>query len=116
MFKTKIVVLILPLTILVTGVLVVSIFPQAAYAQTDYEAYMITETSNEQKLKQENTGSSSSTNINCGTNVVADNTYQPITPTCPNIPGETPTIDKEFTTTIVSSTTRIPFPTSRGTA
>jgi hypothetical protein len=61
---------------------------QAAYSQTDYEEYLITETDTEQGLNQQNIGSGSSSNINCGTNTIGTNLIQPITE-CPDIPGET---------------------------
>ena len=72
MSKLKSKALLLTFTAVLTGLLSNSLLqvPQAAYSQTDYEEYITTETNNEQKLKQENTASSGSTNINCGTNLV----------------------------------------------
>jgi hypothetical protein len=87
MLTTKIVILVLPLTML--GLFGSAILPHAAYSQTDYEEYLIVETNTEKKLNQQNTGSGSSTNINCGTNISGTNLQQPIT--CPSVPGETPT-------------------------
>ena len=86
MLRTKIVILVLPVTML--GLFGAAILPQATYSQTDYEEYL-TETNTEQTLNQQNTGSGSSTNINCGANTVGTNLAQPIM--CPSIPGETPT-------------------------
>ena len=60
--------------------------PQAAFSQTDYEQYIIPETSNKQKINQQNIASGSSTNINCGTNML-DSSQQLIRP---SVPGETP--------------------------
>ena len=81
--------MLLTFTVVLTGLSSNSLLqvPQAAYSQTDYEEYITTETNNEQKLKQENTASSGSTNINCGTNLV--DTSQQLT--CPRISPETPT-------------------------
>lgn len=59
---------------------------------------------NQQGINQQNTGSSSSTNINCGTNLV-DSSQQL---TCPSTPGETPASDRELSTTIVSNTVPVP--------
>lgn len=118
MSTTKNNALLLSMAVLVTGLSLSSIsqFPQIAHSQEDYEELIIVENNNEQKLKQENTGSSGSTNINCGTNVVAGNSPQQITTKCPSVPGETPTSDIEFTTTIVSNTARMEYPESRATA
>ncbi|CAN5388950.1 hypothetical protein BH18THE2_BH18THE2_20570 [soil metagenome] len=118
MSKSKSNSLLLTLTMIVTSLSMTSFsqLSQAVYSQTDYEELIITENNNEQKLNQENTGSGSSTNINCGTNTITSNSPQPITTICPNVPGETPpTIDKEFATATVSNTVRMEF-TSRGTA
>ena len=56
---------------LLTGLSLTSILqlPQAAHSQQDYEELIITETNNNQKLDQKNSGSGSSANLNCGTNV-----------------------------------------------
>jgi hypothetical protein len=62
--------------------------PQTVYSQTDYEEYLIMETNTEQELNQQNIGSGSSSNINCGTNIAGTNLLQPIS--CPSVPGETP--------------------------
>jgi hypothetical protein len=78
----------LPLSMLMTGLDILQ-SPLLAQSQTDYEEYIIMEDINEQKINQQNIGSGSSTNINCGTNAVGTNLPQPIT-TCPSIPGETP--------------------------
>jgi hypothetical protein len=43
----------------------------------------------DQRINQQNIGSGSSTNINCGTNMAGTNSPQQITE-CPDIPGETP--------------------------
>ena len=79
----------LPLTVLLTGLFLTSILqlPQATHSQQDYEELIITETNNEQKLNQKNTGSGSSNNLNCGTNVIESTSTST---TCPTIPGETP--------------------------
>lgn len=52
-----------------------------------------------QRINQQNTGSGSSTNINCGTNVAGTNLHQTIT--CPSIPGETPTLIPVVTQRVV---------------
>jgi hypothetical protein len=87
---------------------------QTAYSQTDYDEYLITDTNSEQKLNQKNIGSGSSMNINCGANIVGTNLAEPIT--CPDIPGEPPTSNEEFTTVTVSRTVRIEPGSSIGTA
>jgi hypothetical protein len=94
------------LTVLLTGLSLTSILQlsQTVHSQQDYEELIITENNNEQKLNQKNTGSDSSTNINCGTNIIASSPPQPITTTCPTVPGETPTSNEEFATTTVSNT------------
>jgi hypothetical protein len=80
----------LPLTVLLTGLSLTSILqlPQAAHSQQDYEELIITETNNDQKLNQKNIGSGSSSNLNCGINVIDSTTTSA---TCATIPGETPT-------------------------
>jgi hypothetical protein len=78
----------LPLAILMAGLGILQ-FPLLAQSQTDYEEYIIMEDINEQKINQQNIGSGSSTNINCGTNVFDDNSPQ--STTCPSIPGGTRT-------------------------
>jgi hypothetical protein len=91
---------------MLTGFLINSLSQplQAIYSQTDYEEYIIMENA-DQRINQQNTGSGSSTNINCGTNTAGTNLAQPIT--CPSVPGETPTSVKKFVTTIVSNTVPI---------
>jgi hypothetical protein len=108
--------LLLILTVMLTSLSITSILqpPQAAHSQTDYEEYLITETNTEQKLNQKNIGSGSSTNINCGANIVGTNLAEPIT--CPSIPGEPPTSNEDFTTATVSRTVRIEPGSSIGTA
>jgi hypothetical protein len=82
-------VLLLAIATMLTGLLITSLSQplQAAYSQTDYEEYIVME-SVDQSINQQNTGSGSSTNINCGANTAGTNLAQPIT--CPNVPGETP--------------------------
>jgi hypothetical protein len=82
--------LLLTFALVLTGLSSISLFqvPQAAYSQTDYEEYLITETNTEQELNQQNIGSGSSTNVNCGTNIAGTNLHQQIT--CPIITGEKP--------------------------
>jgi hypothetical protein len=89
MSKTKRNLLLVPLTVLVGGFSLTSTLqlPQA-HSQQDYEELIITETNNEQKLNQKNIGSGSSSNLNCGTNVIESTSTST---TCPTIPGETPT-------------------------
>ena len=62
-------------TVVLTGLSSTSLsqVPQVAYSQSDYEDYLITETNIEQELNQKNIGSGSSTNINCGANIVGTN-------------------------------------------
>jgi hypothetical protein len=107
--------LLLTFTVVITGLSSTSLLqvPQAAYSQTDYEEYLITETNTEQKINQNNIGSGTSTNINCGANIAGTNLAEPIT--CPNIPGEPPTSSEDFATVTVSNTVRMED-TSRGTA
>jgi hypothetical protein len=88
--------------------------PQAAYSQTDYEEYLITETNTEQELNQQNIGSGSSSNINCGTNIAGTNLAHPIT--CPSNPGEPPTPNGDFDTATFSRTVRLEPGTGTGTA
>jgi hypothetical protein len=78
----------LPLAMLMTGLGILQ-SPLLVQSQTDYEEYIIMEDINEQEINQQNTGSGSSTNINCGANVYDDTSPQSIT--CPSIPGDTPT-------------------------
>jgi hypothetical protein len=101
--------LLLPLIVLLTGLSLTSILqlPKAAHSQQDYEELIMTETNNEQKLNQKNIGSGSSSNLNCGTNVIESTSTSM---TCTTIPGETPTSDLEFVTTTVSDT--VPFESS----
>jgi hypothetical protein len=82
--------LLVPLTVLLGGLSLASTsqLPQTAHPQQDYEELIITETNNEQKLNQKNIGSGSSSNLNCGTNVIESTSTST---TCPTIPGETPT-------------------------
>jgi hypothetical protein len=93
MSKSKSKALLLTFTIVLTGLSSTSLLqvPQAVYSQTDYEEYLNTETNTEQELNQQNVGSGSSTNINCGTNMAGTNLAQLIT--CPSTPVETPTPD-----------------------
>jgi hypothetical protein len=77
----------LPLAILMAGLGILQ-SPLLAQSQTDYEEYIIMEDVNEQKINQQNIGSGSSTNINCGANVYDNTSPQSIT--CPRIPGGTP--------------------------
>jgi hypothetical protein len=65
----------LSLSVLLTGLSLIGILhlPQAAYSQQDYEAYILMEKVDNQVLRQKNTGSGSSNNINCGTNTLASN-------------------------------------------
>jgi len=79
----------LPLAILMAGLGILQ-SPLLAQSQTDYEEYIIMEDIDEQKINQQNTGSGSSTNVNCGVNIAGTNLAQPITTTCPTLPGETP--------------------------
>lgn len=106
MSKSKCNALLLAFTVVLTGLSTTSFLqpPQAAHSQTNYDEYIITETNNEQKLNQENTGSASSTNINCGTNTITSNSPQPITTLCPSVPGEPPTSNEDFATRTVSKT------------
>jgi hypothetical protein len=83
----------------VIGLSGVSMLSQVAYSQTDYEEYIIMEDIDQQSINQENIGSGSSTNINCGTNTAGTNLAQPIT--CPSIPGETPTLIPVVTQRVV---------------
>lgn len=81
--------------------------PQIAQSQTDYEEYIIME-SVDQGINQQNIGSGSSTNINCGANTAGTNLAQPIT--CPSPPdggNGNPPLPQAFTTTIVSDSTQI---------
>jgi hypothetical protein len=89
MSKSKRNVLLLPMVVLVTGLSITSLIqsPQAAHSQQDYDEYLITETNNEQKLNQKNIGSGSSSNLNCGTDIVGSDSAL----TCPSNPGENPT-------------------------
>jgi hypothetical protein len=72
MSQSKSYALLLSFTVVLTGLSTTSLLQpsQAAYSQTDYEEYLITETNNEQNLNQKNIGSGSSTNINCGANLI----------------------------------------------
>jgi hypothetical protein len=81
--------LLLPLIVLLTGLSFISILqlPKAAHSQQNYEELIITETNNDQKLNQKNIGSGSSSNLNCGTNVIESTSKST---TCPTMPGETP--------------------------
>lgn len=81
--------LIATFTVMVTGLSITSLLqsPQAAYSQTDYEEYIVMENFNQQKINQQNVGSGSSTNINCGANIAGTNLAQPVT-TCPSIPDD----------------------------
>lgn len=89
MSDTKRDVLLLPLTALMTTLAITSILhTQSAYTQQDYEELIMTETDINEKLQQENIGSGSSPNIECGINIVDSNSPQQLT--CPNITGETP--------------------------
>jgi hypothetical protein len=110
---TKSSVLLLPLVVWITGLSITSFLqsPPTAYSQQDYDEYLITETNNEQKLDQKNIGSGSSINVNCGTNMATGDSPQPITTTCPSVPGETPPNGDEspvFDTITVSETLVIP--------
>jgi hypothetical protein len=81
MSKSKDNVLLLMLATMLTGFLIggVSQPLQTAHSQTDYEEYIIMEDINEQKINQQNIGSGSSNNINCGANTAGTNLPQPIT-------------------------------------
>jgi hypothetical protein len=124
MSSSKCKALLLTFPVIITALTITDMFQslQIAYSQTDYEEYLIINTNNEQGLNQQNIGSGSSANINCGTNTAGTNLVQPTTVICPGVPAETPeppeppTSDQEFTTTTVSSTTQMPYPTSRATA
>jgi hypothetical protein len=107
MSESKSKALLLTFTVVLTGLSSTSLLqvPQAAYSQTDYEEYLITETNTEQKLNQKNIGSGSSTNVNCGANIAGTNLAEPIT--CPSIPGEPPTPNEDFATATVSNTVRV---------
>ena len=98
--------MLLTFTVVLAGLPSISLLqvPQAAYSQTDYEEYITTETNNEQKLKQENTASSGSTNINCGTNLV-DSSQQL---TCPRVSPETPTPGTTVVPVVTQRMTEIP--------
>ena len=74
---------------LVTGLSMTSMLqlPPVAHSQQDFEEYIISETNSEQKLNQKNIGSGSSSNLNCGINVIESTSTST---TCPTIPGETP--------------------------
>ena len=89
MSKSKSNALLLSFTVMLTGLFSTSLLqaPQVAFSQTDYELYIIPETSNKQKINQQNIASGSSTNINCGTNML-DSSQQLV---CPRVPPETPT-------------------------
>jgi hypothetical protein len=78
------------MALLLTGLSLTSLLqsPRTAHSQTDYEEYVILESINQQGVNQQNIGSGSSTNINCGTNIAGTNLARPIT-ACPDIPGET---------------------------
>ena len=93
MSKSKVNALLLTLTMMVTSLSMTSFsqLPQAAHSQTDYEELVITKNNNEQKLNQKNTGSGSSTNINCGTNTITGNSPQASRTLCPSVPGQSPT-------------------------
>jgi hypothetical protein len=98
--------LVVTFTVMITGLSVTCLLqtPQAAYAQLEYEEYIIMENV-DQTINQQIIGSDSSTNINCGTNIAGSNLAQPIT--CPTIPGGTPTNGDEspvFDTITVSET------------
>jgi hypothetical protein len=103
MSKLKRHILLLPLTALAVGLsLTCSLqIPLTAYSQQDYEEYIITGTNTEQKLNHKNVGSGSSTNLNCGTNIVGSDS----TLTCQSIPGEN--------STPVPGTTVMPVVTQR---
>jgi hypothetical protein len=76
----------LPLTVLLIGLSLTSILqlPQAVHSQQDYEELIITGTNNDQKLNQKNIGSGTSSNLNCGTNVIESTSTST---TCQTIPG-----------------------------
>jgi hypothetical protein len=65
--------LLLSFTLVLTGLSTASILHphQAAHLQTDYEEYLIVETTTEQKLAQKNVGSGESININCAKNLIS---------------------------------------------
>jgi hypothetical protein len=116
MSKSKSKALLLTFTVVLTGLSSTSLLqvPQAAYSQTDYEEYLITETNTEQKINQKNIGSGTSTNVNCGANIANTNLGQPIT--CPSIPGQSPTPNQDFNTATFSRTVRVETAGSIGTA
>ena len=78
------------IALLLTGLSLTSLLQssRAAHSQTNYEEYIIMGSINQQGVNQQNIGSGSSTNINCGTNIAGTNLARPIT-ACPDIPGET---------------------------
>ena len=110
--------ILLTLTMFVTGLSMTSILqlPHVAHSQQDFEKYIVSETNNEQKLKQENTGSGSSTNTNCGTYVVTGNSPQAITTLCPSVPGQSPTPNEDFDTATFSRIFRLEPGSGTGTA
>ncbi len=107
MSESKGTALLLTFTVVLTGLSSTSLLqvPQAAYSQTDYEEYLITETNTEQELNQQNIGSGSSSNTNCGTNIAGTNLAQPIT--CSSNPVEPPTPNEDFETATFSRTVRL---------
>jgi hypothetical protein len=58
MSKSKSNALLVTFSVMLTGISITGLLqsPQTVHSQQDYEEYMVTETNNEQKLKQENTG------------------------------------------------------------
>jgi hypothetical protein len=58
MLKSKDNALLVTFSVMLTGFSITGVLqsPQTVHSQQDYEEYMVTETNNEQKLKQENTG------------------------------------------------------------
>ena len=71
MSKSKSEALLFTFTVVLTGLSSTSLLqvPQAAYSQTDYEEYITMENA-DQRINQKNVGSGSSSNVNCGTNVI----------------------------------------------
>ena len=108
MSESKSSALLLTITILLTCVSTTSLLqpPPDAYSQTDYEEYIM-ESNTEQELNQENIGSGSSININCGTNTIIGNSPQAITTLCPSVPGQSPTPNGDFDTATFSRIIRL---------
>jgi hypothetical protein len=115
MSKSKDNALLLSFTVILIGLTITSLSQplQAVYSQTDYEEYIVMENI-DQRINQKNTGSDSSTNINCGANIAGSNLSQPIT--CPSVPGQSPTPSRDFDTATFSRIVRLEPGSSIGTA